>query len=54
MASSGRLRLAWLAFAGGAFLTFTGLFRYCPLYAAMNLDTCAQRDARGGKAKPPL
>jgi hypothetical protein len=46
--------VAWLAFAGGAFLTFTGLYRHCPLYALMKIDTCAIRGARARKAEPPL
>ena len=33
--------LAWVVFSAGAFLTFTGLFRFCPFYALMDMNTCA-------------
>jgi hypothetical protein len=45
--SYGRLRLhlphdlAWAAWTAGAFLSFTGLFRYCPVYALLGTDSCA-------------
>ena len=37
-------RAGWVVFAGGVFLTFTGVFRFCPFYAVMDIDTCAVRE----------
>ena len=33
--------LAWVVFSAGAFLTFTGLFRFCPFYAVLDMTGCA-------------
>jgi hypothetical protein len=40
---------ALVVFGGGAFLTFTGLFRFCPFYAAVDINTCAPADAPDDK-----
>lgn len=47
-------RAGWVVFAGGVFLTFTGLFRFCPFYALMDIDTCAVRDKAGRTGKKRL
>jgi Protein of unknown function (DUF2892) len=39
--------LAWAAWTAGAFLSFTGLFRYCPAYALLGTDSCAIYPAPG-------
>jgi hypothetical protein len=33
--------LAWGAWILGAFLTGTGLFRFCPVFALLGTDSCA-------------
>lgn len=33
--------LAWAVWVAGAVLSFTGLFRYCPVYALVGTDSCA-------------
>ncbi|MGB0086972.1 MAG: DUF2892 domain-containing protein [Rhodomicrobiaceae bacterium] len=32
---------AWIVWTVGAVFAFTGLFRYCPIYALMGTDSCA-------------
>lgn len=45
---------AWVVFGGGAFLTFTGLFRFCPFYAAMDISTCAPDGKKESRKEPRL
>ena len=33
--------LAWAVWSVGAVLAFTGLFRFCPVYALLGTDSCA-------------
>ncbi len=47
-------RPGWVVFAAGVFLTFTGVFRFCPFYAVMDIDTCAVREKHGKASKRRL
>lgn len=42
--------LAWAVWIVGAFLGFTGLFRFCPVYALLGTDSCAIYPGRDGPA----
>ena len=33
--------LSWAVYLPGLFLSLTGLFRFCPFYALLDMDSCA-------------
>jgi len=44
--------LAWAAWIAGAFLSATGLFRSCPIYALLGTDSCAIYPERDNHPAP--
>jgi hypothetical protein len=42
--------LAWAVWIVGAFLGLTGLFRFCPVYALFDTDSCAIYPGRDKQA----